>query len=222
MELSDSLLSLRERVAKACAAVGRREDEINIVAATKTVPIERISELIEYGITDVGENRVQEFLLKYTPSTPFKWHIIGALQSNKVSKVIGKAALIQSVDRITLADEIDRISARENVVTDVLIEVNACGEHSKSGVPPESLGELASYVSELKNVRLKGIMSVPKVAAEIKTYELMYKLYESTRESHPEADILSLGMSDDFETAIKCGTNMIRIGRALCGERTYK
>ena len=221
MELSDGVRSLRERVAKACADVGRREDEIVVIAATKTVPVERINELRGYGITDVGENRVQEFLTKYTPSTPLKWHIIGALQSNKVKSVVGKAALIQSVDRISLADEIDKISARENVVSEVLIEINACGEMSKSGVSPGSLDELASYVGALKNVRLKGIMSVPPVAAEYKTYELIYKLYENTRKKHPEADILSLGMSGDFETAIKCGSNMIRIGRALFGERTY-
>lgn len=216
MTLGDKVQALRENLATVCASAGRSADEITIVAATKTVPKETVLTLPKYGITSVGENRVQEFTEKYDES--LYWHIIGALQTNKVKYVVGKASMIQSVDRISLAEEIDRLSARRGTVTDILIEINIGGEKSKSGIAPEALDELSGRCSELKNIRLKGLMSIPPRGAKPVLYERMYKLYESLR----GAQVLSMGMSDDYELAIKCGANMIRPGRALFGERENK
>lgn len=219
MNLSDNVAILNERVAKACADSGRKTEEVTIVPATKCVPLEVIKMLPRLGISAVGENRVQEFTQKYEGGSELDWHIIGALQTNKVKYVVGKAVMIQSVDRITLATEIDKLSEKRNTVTDVLIEVNACGEIGKSGVAPEKADELAAYVSEMKNMRLKGIMCVPPINAEIKVYEKMRILFDSLREKYKIMDTLSMGMSGDYELAVCCGSTMIRPGRALFGER---
>ncbi len=219
MELAYNVSRLLERVRKACAEAGRSESEVRIVAASKCVDAQTVYKLPSLGITEVGENRVSEFNAKYDGGAPLKWHIIGALQTNKVRYVVGKTAMIQSVDRQSLAETIDRISARAQIVTDVLIEVNIGGEQSKSGVAPEAALEFASQCSELKNLRVRGLMSVPPVGAEYPLYEKMRALFDEMRGSCPYADTLSMGMSGDLETAIKCGATMIRPGRALFGER---
>lgn len=213
MTLEDRVYALRENLADACASAGRKPEEITVVAATKTVPRQTVLVLPKLGITDVGENRVGEFAEKYAEG--LNWHIIGALQTNKVKHVIGKVCMIQSVDRISLAEKIDKLSGERGVITDILIEVNIGGEPSKSGIAPEALDELGGRCAELKNVRLRGLMSIPPIGAKTSLYEKMFALYESM----PGADVLSMGMSDDYEIAVKCGANMIRPGRALFGSR---
>lgn len=220
MQLHDNVRNLFDRMAKACAAVGRREEEITVVAATKTVPVETAESLPQWGITQAGENRVQEFLGKYREDSPLDWHIIGALQTNKVKDVIGKVRLIQSVDRLSLAQKIDALSRKAGIVTDVLVEVNIGEEPNKSGVSVPLLDELCAQIAALQNVRLRGLMSIPPVGASSKLYERMKRLSDDLRAKQKQADILSMGMSDDFETAIRCGATMIRPGRALFGART--
>ncbi len=222
MTLADNVRNLRERVAKACAAAGRNEREITVVAATKTVPAEIAETLAQYGIMHAGENRVQEFTQKYRADSPLNWHMIGALQTNKVKYVVGKVRLIQSVDRIPLAQEINRISKIRGVITDVLAEVNVGGEESKSGVLPAMLDELCAQIVELPNVRLCGLMSIPPIGAPTAMYERMEKLSDEIKAQYKGADTLSMGMSNDYETAIACGATMIRPGRALFGERAQK
>ena len=221
MELKDNVLRLRERIAEACAASGRDESEIDVVAATKCVPSEKVNELPKFGINAAGENRVQEFMQKYSETSPLAWHIIGALQTNKVKYVVGKVKLIQSVDRNSLADEISRMSERKGIITDVLAEVNICGEEGKSGVSPEAVEELASHITSLKGISLKGLMCVPPIYADEKPYEKMRELFEKLKKTFPSVSTLSMGMSSDFELAIRCGSTMIRPGRILFGERKY-
>lgn len=217
MNLGDNIRILLERVANACASAGRSSNEITVVAATKCVPAEIVNTLPEFGIKIAGENRVQEFLQKCGENSPLVWHIIGGLQTNKVKYVVGKVALVQSVDRMTLAHEINKLSGKRNVVTEVLIEVNAGNEENKSGIPPEQALDLAAEISELTNLKLRGLMSVPPKGADAKIYEKMKNLSDNVKSKYAYADILSVGMSEDYEIAIKCGSNMIRPGRALFG-----
>lgn len=221
MSLKDNVMRLRERISAACAASGRAESEIEIVAATKCVPLEIVNELPECGIYTAGENRVQEFVQKYSEHSPLTWHIIGALQTNKVKYVVGKVKLIQSVDRSSLAEEISRLSERKGIITDVLAEINICGEENKSGALPEMAEELAARINSLGGVRLKGIMCVPPVGADGKPYERMHGIFERLKKIFPSINTLSVGMSNDFELAIRNGSTMIRPGRILFGERTY-
>lgn len=219
--LQDNVQAFWERLTRACDRCGRRKEEIAVVAATKCVPASVVERLPQYGIRTAGENRVQEFLQKYRDDSPLTWHIIGALQTNKVKYVVGKVAMIQSVDRVSLLDEIDRRSQQAGVVTDVLIEVNVGREENKSGVAAEGADELAAAAVERKGVRLRGLMSVPPVGADDKAYEKMYDLYCDVHAKYASADVLSMGMSNDFERAIRNGATMVRPGRILFGERTY-
>lgn len=209
-----------ERLALQCARVGRRESDIAVVAATKCVPKERVHALPQWGIGTVGENRVQEFCSKYDPAVPLAWHIIGALQTNKVKYAVGKVAMIQSVDRLSLLQEIDRLSVRHGCVTDILVEVNIGGEQSKSGVAPYDADALCESAAGCKNVRLRGLMSVPPVGAPESMYRQMRDLFERLQKRFVGMDTLSMGMSNDFERAIACGATMVRPGRVLFGDRT--
>ncbi|MCI8459125.1 MAG: YggS family pyridoxal phosphate-dependent enzyme [Clostridia bacterium] len=217
--LKDNVMRLRDEVANACAAVGRSADDVRIVAATKCVPQSVAERLPALGIDTAGENRVQEFLQKYRVDSPLRWHIIGALQTNKVKYVVGKAEMIQSVDRLSLLQEIDKLSARQATVTDILVEVNIGREENKSGVLPEAVDELTAAASEMRHVRLRGLMSVPPVQAPVKLYEQMRELFVRLRQRQSAVDTLSVGMSNDYITAVRCGATMIRPGRALFGAR---
>lgn len=219
MELDESIKRFYERLNKACSECGRNANEISVVPATKCVKKEIVLSLPSFGFTDVGENRVQEFNEKYVPDIGLKWHIIGALQTNKVKYTVGKVAMIQSVDRMSLAEEISRLSRLRGVTTDVLVEVNVGAEENKSGVDPSEALEFCDKVAELGGIRLRGLMSVPPKGAITALYEKMYKLYSLLKSKYAQADTLSMGMSEDFETAVKCGSNMVRPGRVLFGER---
>ena len=218
--LKKNVRDLFERVRKACAQAGRPESEISVVPATKCVPVDVIEQLPALGLFAAGENRIQEFRQKYRADSPLAWHIIGALQTNKVKYAVGKVAMIQSADRLPLIDEIDRLSEKNGIVTDVLIEVNIGAEVNKSGVLPTDAAALAAETVRRKNVRLRGLMSIPPVGAGREPYERMRDLFDTLRKEYAAMDTLSMGMSNDFETAVVCGATMIRPGRILFGERT--
>ena len=219
MEIADNVKKFRERLLKACLECGRREEDITVVPATKCVPIETMLSLPKFGFNEAGENRVQEFTQKYRENSGLNWHIIGALQTNKVKYVVGKASMIQSVDRESLALEISRLSVKKGVVTDILQEVNIGAEQNKSGVLLEQAEELLANISTLPGIRIRGLMSVPPVGAAAKLYEDMYKLFGDLKNKYKGMDTLSMGMSGDFELAVKCGATMVRPGRVLFGER---
>ncbi len=220
--LADNVCKIREKVERACASTGR-QDEVRILAAVKTVPPEKIIGLRECGIDLIGENRVQELVEKYPAlKGKFEMHFIGALQTNKVSKVLDKVTLIHSLDRASLADEIDRHARAAGKRAGVLIEINAGGELSKSGVSPDGFMGFAEYALSKQNLSVRGVMSVLPIGAPEGMYENVRELYEKLRSVCPQADILSMGMSGDFETAVKHGSNLIRIGSALFGKRIYE
>lgn len=194
---------------------------VELVAASKTRDIETVREAHRLGVSVFGENRVQELLDKYDPE--LTWDFIGRLQTNKVKYLIGKVRLIQSVDRKQLSEVIDKEARKKGIVQDVLIEINAGREEDKGGVFFEEVQELADYVSTLQNVRLRGIMAVMPISDD-KDYlgglfEECHRIFEELKTKMPNIDYYSGGMSGDFETAVRHGVNIVRVGRALFGER---
>ena len=212
------------RLETALEESGRSIKDVLVIGASKTMPLERI--LFVRDNTDVkifGENRVQELLEKYTPDV--RWHFIGQLQTNKVKYIIDKVELINSVDRLSLLQEIDRQAKKHGKVQDILIEVNIGGEEKKGGVAPAEVIDFAKEVDKYPSVRLKGLMSVlPNVEKDALNafYLQLSKLYDTLKQTRLDnADIryLSAGMSNDYDVAVKYGANIVRLGRALFGER---
>lgn len=212
------------RLETALEESGRSRKDVLVIGASKTMPLERI--LFVRDNTDVkifGENRVQELLEKYTPDV--RWHFIGQLQTNKVKYIVDKVELIHSVDRLSLLQEIDRQAKKHGKVQDILIEVNIGGEEKKGGVAPSEVIDFAKEVDKYPSVRLKGLMSVlPNVEKDALNafYLQLSKLYDTLKQTKlNNADIryLSAGMSNDYDVAVKYGANIVRLGRALFGER---
>lgn len=198
-------------------------DEVEIMAVTKTVSPDAVNVAVGCGVTLLGENRVQEYLSKkdfYDKSA--KVHFIGHLQTNKVKYIINDIKLFESVDSFKLASEINRQSEKNGIISDILIEVNIGEEDSKSGIKADSLEELINQVSELESIRIKGLMSIPPVDAEEGLYEKLQSIfieYKGRSINNTDMKILSVGMSNDYQTAIKYGSNLIRIGSGLFGAR---
>ncbi|MFA6948853.1 MAG: YggS family pyridoxal phosphate-dependent enzyme [Eubacteriales bacterium] len=211
------------------AAAGERA--IRLCAATKTVPAEVINYAIDnLGLTEIGENRVQELLDKYEAlhRDKIKLHFIGSLQTNKVKYIVGKVDLIHSLDSVGLAQEIEKRSAKLGIISDVLIEINIGGERSKGGVPPEDVLGFYDSVSVFPHVRVCGIMAMaPKCDTNeeyCRYFEKTYRIFidiSGKRLHNIDSPILSMGMSGSFEQAIACGSNMVRIGSAIFGGRVY-
>lgn len=219
-----------ERIARAAREAGRDPAEITLLAATKTVPVEVINHAVAAGVPLIGENRVQELCAKWDAldkSVPV--HHIGRLQTNKVKMVVGKVAMIESVDSLRLAEEIDRRSQALGIATDVLIEINVGGEEAKSGVLPENAEELLCAIAPLKGVRVRGLMAIPPICgseSEISRYfAKMYKLFidfSAKNIDNITMEQLSMGMSGDYEAAVRSGATIVRLGTALFGARTIR
>ena len=204
---------------------GRESEDVSIMAVTKTVEPEKINFAISQGITLLGENRVQEFLSKkdeYDKKADV--HFIGHLQSNKVKYIINDVKLIQSVDSFKLAKEINRLAVKNAKTMNILIEVNIGDEESKNGVHVSALDELIEQISELENIRIKGLMAIPPIGCGEEVFEKMNELYMKQKAKNIDnvsMEILSMGMSGDYEQAIKHGSNLVRIGTKLFGARKY-
>lgn len=204
---------------------------VDIMAVTKTVPAEVVNWIFDWGMDLMGENRVQEYLSKkelYSKTTDKgtapRVHFIGHLQTNKVKYIINDMDMIQSVDSIKLAHEIDRLARAENKVMDILCEVNIGGEESKSGVSPDKLDELLEAAASMDNIKVRGLMTIPPpVDSDIflgRMGELFNKLKDEKRENI-SMDILSMGMTHDYADAVKYGSTLVRIGSGLFGARDY-
>ncbi len=219
----DNIKEITENVNEARVKYGA--GEVQIMAVTKTVPFEKVNFAVEHGLTLLGENRVQEYLSKkdsYDKRAEVQF--IGHLQTNKVKYIADSVTVIQSVDSLKLAQEIDKQAKKAGRSMDILIEINIGNELSKSGVSADSLTELACGIAELENVRIKGLMAIPPVGADEKVFEKMHMLFEDLKGKNiDKADLrtLSMGMSGDYVTAIKHGSNLIRIGTKLFGARNY-
>lgn len=222
---------ITENIAKAAEKSGRTADKITFLAATKTVEPTVINYAISLGLKYIGENKVQELLSKYDEYDLKNCDLqfIGHLQSNKVRQIIGKVSMIQSVDSFKLANEISKQSVKNNVCTDILLEVNIGREENKSGVFVENLDELIENVSQLQNIKVRGLMTIPPICDSkrevCKFFDNMYKLFidiSGKTLDNVSMDYLSMGMSDDYEEAILSGANMVRVGSRLFGARIYR
>lgn len=224
-QVRENYARIREAVSEAAIRNGRNPDEITLMAVTKTVAPEIVNCAIGCGIRLLGENRVQEYQSKrdsYLPEADV--HFIGHLQGNKVKYLIGNVSMIQSVDRISLAKEIDRCAGKQGIRQDILLEVNIGGEESKSGVSPDALPELLAQTAAMEHLHVCGLMTIPPPTQDTCHLEAMQRLFEDMKAKRiPNTDmrILSMGMSGDYEAAVACGSTMVRIGSALFGARNY-
>lgn len=228
-EISENVQKVLARIDDAAKRSGRKFEDITLVAATKTVDPERINEAIAAGITDIGENRVQEFTDKYDSITKgVTRHFIGHLQTNKVKYLIGKTFLIHSADSGKVLDEIQRLSKKQGIRTNVLIEVNASGEETKFGVDLNEVEALLEENEKRDSVLIRGLMTIgPNYSEEKEIREVFQKTYKKfldikqKKYDNSIMEFLSMGMSADFEIAIEEGANIVRVGSAIFGKRNY-
>ncbi|MBQ3107390.1 MAG: YggS family pyridoxal phosphate-dependent enzyme [Firmicutes bacterium] len=228
-QIGENIKAIQQQKAEAARRAGRNPEDILLVAVTKTYGPEAMNQAIEAGITDIGESKVQEILDKFDSVLPVRWHMIGHLQTNKVKYIIDKVAMIHSVDSLKLAKEIDRRAAQHGLTMDILLQVNAAEEESKFGVSMEDTeGLLQQILAECPNLRIKGLMHIAPAADDPEDVRVWFrevkKLYDKFGAiQHPNLDFrwLSMGMSHDFPVAVEEGSNMIRVGTAIFGQRYY-
>jgi pyridoxal phosphate enzyme (YggS family) len=217
--ISERLSAVRSRIAAACERAGRAPADVTLVAVTKTHPIEVISEAVEAGLTDLGENRAQEFVPKAEAATAIglspRWHFIGHLQRNKVRQVLPHTAVLHSVDSERLISEIERRATRPLAC---YLEVNVSGEASKAGIAPDALPSLLRAASEATNVELAGLMTVAPRVDDPEQVRPVFQRLRELAQSHGLAG-LSMGMTDDYAVAIEEGATVVRVGRAIFGDR---
>ena len=229
MTITEHIAAVRREMAEAARESGRSERDIFLVGASKMNDAAACQEAIAAGVDALGENRVQEMTAKLAQNAydGAPLHFIGHLQRNKVRQVVGKAALIQSIGSEALLREVEKEAARQQLVQDILLEVNIGGEEAKSGFAPEELLQAAQETKKCENVRVRGLMCIPPVAegehGSLPYFEKVHalfvdinaKLYDNT------LDILSMGMSGDYEDAVRAGATMVRVGTAIFGARNY-
>ncbi|MGN0595521.1 MAG: YggS family pyridoxal phosphate-dependent enzyme [Hominimerdicola sp.] len=224
-EVLENYKEICYNVENAKAKYRKSDETVRIMAVTKTVEPVKVNFAVSQGLTLLGENRVQEYLSKkdfYDKSAEVQF--IGHLQTNKVKYIINDVTLIQSVDNLRLAGEINRLAEKNNKIMDILVEINIGDEVTKSGVGADEVMELIYQISEMKNVAVKGLMAIPPVGSDEDVFEKMNGIFLSVKEKsipNVSMDILSMGMSGDYEVAIKHGSNLVRIGTRLFGARKY-
>ena len=225
----DRLQRIRERIERAARVAGRNPVEIRLIAATKTVSVERLREAAACGCRIFGENRVQEAVAKMEAlpqASGVEWHFFGALQSNKIKSVIGRFALLHALDRVEVAERLEKALRERDLLQPVLLQVNISGEPNKHGFSPDKLVEAAHELANFKNLLVRGLMTIPPLAASAehsRSYFRDLKRLAAQLDSEKLPGIamteLSMGMSGDFECAIEEGATMVRIGSALFGPR---
>jgi PLP dependent protein len=229
--IADNVARVRERIAAAAARVGREPQSITLMSVSKTVEPERIRQAVELGIRVLGENRVQEFESKFPrheDRTGAEWHLIGHLQSNKARKAVELFDAIDSLDSVRLADKLNQSAEALGKVLPVLIEINVGGEASKTGIPVDSpdLDGLLLALPGFEHLQVRGLMAVPPFTPHPEAARPYFRLLRDLRDSiaarrlpRIQMDVLSLGMSHDFEVAIEEGSTCVRVGTAIFGER---
>lgn len=229
MSIKENIAYIRAQIDEAARATGRTGKDITLVGASKMNDAAACQEAIAAGIDALGENRVQEMTEKLSQNAydGAPLHFIGHLQRNKVKQVVGKVTLIQSVSSIALLDEIEKVAAKLDLVQDILLEVNIGGEEAKSGFAPEEVAEAVRYARTLPHISLRGLMTIPPVAVEkganIPYFDKIRALFVDIGEKMYDNkwEYISMGMSDDYAEAVRCGANMVRVGSAIFGARNY-
>lgn len=227
--ISKNISEIRKKIDAAAIRSGRNPEDILLLAVSKTIDVSRIKAAVNCGLTSLGENRVQEIMDKYEVlGENIKWHLIGHLQTNKVKYIIDKVVLIHSVESIKLAGEIDKQAKKHNVITDVLVEINIADEESKFGIAPKDAEKFISEISKFDNIRVRGLMTVaPNVenGEENRVYfrnmkQLLVDI-NAKNINNISMDILSMGMTGDYETAVEEGSTIVRVGTGIFGGRDY-
>ena len=225
-ELLDRIKRVQEQVNEALIESGRKPEELTVMAVTKTVPPHKVNLAVQSGIHLLGENRVQEYLSKreeYDLQNA-QVHMIGHLQSNKVRQIIDKVSMIESVSSLKLAQEIDRQAQKSGTVMDVLLEINIGKEESKTGFFREEVDEALAVLSQLSHIRVKGMMCIPPKENTEKFFSDMTQFFIDIRDKKLDnihMSLLSMGMSGDYQMAIRYHSNIVRLGTALFGARDY-
>lgn len=227
--LKDNLLEIESRVQKACERAGRDRSEVTLIAVSKTKPERYLQEIYDQGVRDFGENKVQELCRKMeTMPKDIKWHMIGHLQRNKVKYIVDQVELIHSVDSFRLAEEINIQAKKRGIVVPILVEVNIAQEESKFGVSREDAMELVKQIAALDGIQIKGLMTIaPYVVDSEENRGYFRKIKDLSVDIKNEnidnvcMDIISMGMTGDFEVAIEEGSTMVRVGTGIFGERDY-
>lgn len=216
MSLKNNLTDIRSRIESACKKAGRKND-VTLICVSKTIPAEIINEAVSLGESVFGENRPQELRDKFDKVEGATWHLIGHLQTNKVKYVVGKAALIHSVDSIHLAKEINEYAEKLGVIQDILLEVNISGEESKYGLTTDEIPTIIKEIGALKSLNFKGFMTMAPLGASKEEIRSIFSRAKSLFDTHKKdgASVLSMGMSGDFELAVEEGATHVRVGRAI-------
>ena len=228
--LKENLKNVEENIEAACKRAGRSRDEVTLIAVSKTKPLEMLREIYDAGTRHFGENKVQELCdkMEQMPSD-IQWHMIGHLQRNKVKYIVGKVALIHSVDTYRLAEEINIQAKKRNITVPILVEVNIAGEESKFGISAEDAILLVEDISKLENVQIKGLMTIAPYVADPEENRLYFRRIKqlsvditNKNIDNVSKEIPSMGMTGDYEVAIEEGATMVRVGTGIFGERNYK
>lgn len=227
--LSDNLAKVKERVAAAALKANRDVNDITLIAVSKTKPVEMVQEIYDLGIREFGENKVQEIVMKAeVMPDDINWHMIGHLQRNKVKQVIQKACMIHSVDSIRLAEEISKQATNMNITVPILLEVNVAREESKFGFTTDDIYDAFEYIANLPGIFIRGLMTSAPFVDNPEDNRVYFKELrqlcvdlKAKNKDNTCMDILSMGMTNDYEIAIEEGATHIRVGTAIFGERIY-
>ena len=225
--VKENLAYVEEQITKACEKAGRNRDEVTLIAVSKTKPVSLVDEVIDCGIREFGENKVQEIMDKYDAvKSPVNWHMIGHLQRNKVKYIVDKVCLIHSVDSYRLAEMIDQEASKKGVNCDILIEVNIAKEDTKYGVMEEEVLPLVEQISKLPNIKIKGLMTIApfvenseKNRVHFRNLRNLYVDIKTKNIDNVDMKILSMGMTNDYVVAIEEGATMVRVGTGIFGQR---
>jgi PLP dependent protein len=221
----NNIQQVRERIKSACLRSGRNPDNILLIAVTKTIPVERVQEAIREGLTHFGENYIQEAHKKIEIIKQGNWHFIGHLQTNKAKTALELFSMIETLDSLKLARELNRLALQAEKTIDVLMQVNEAEEDSKSGLKPDQVPSLLEASSTWPALRIRGFMTIPPFDPDPEKsrrwYQSLFRLWQRWQHQFPELELnqLSMGMSHDFEVAIEEGATIIRVGTALFGPR---
>lgn len=228
--IKENLDRVQENIRNACARAGRKEEEVTLIAVSKTKPVSMLEEAYALGVRDFGENKVQELVDKAGQlPKDIRWHMIGHLQRNKVKYIIDKVYLIHSVDSLRLAEEISKEAVKHGVTANILIEVNVAGEESKFGVSPEDAPGLIEEISGLPAIQVRGLMTIAPFVENAEDNRIIFnallKLYVDISRKNIDnvhMDFLSMGMTGDYEVAVEEGATFVRVGTGIFGERSYR
>ena len=227
-DIQQNIADIEQKICAAAQKSGRKREDILLLAVSKTIDVQHIQEAVDCGLTELGENKVQEILEKYEKLENVSWHLIGHLQTNKVKYIIDKVKMIHSVDSLKLAEEINKRAKQANIIMDILVEVNMEQEESKFGVSPEDTLSLIQNIAFLDNIRIKGLMTVAPFVDNPEENRYCFRrmkqlLVDINNEKidNVHMSILSMGMSNDFEVAIEEGATIVRVGTNIFGKRVY-